>query len=110
MPRGFSWCLYVTNAGQSFALWVAADRQTDANRGWVITSDPSVPPLPRGWTPRRVYGIDDQRRYRSCRVASLSAPLWTGAVTTFSVRGADGISHTVNVLGRTDESTRYRPR
>lgn len=103
MPRGRVRCTYVTDAGQSFWLWVDRDSQADANRGWVISPAGTQTALARQFLPRRVIGIDDQGHTRYTRTATTAAPLWTGTVTTWSYEGSDRLLHTATVVGRQEE-------
>lgn len=83
MPRGFEWAIYVGDDGNIYTLRVDADYLLEAARGWSTLGTAGVPPLPRGWRPREVVGIEPSGRLHRARVARLDADLWTGAVTDF---------------------------
>lgn len=95
--RGFVTAIYVTDAGDLFALQVDADAAEDAARGWELAGEAPPPPAPRGFLPRRVVGIDETGRQQSTRVGTTSAALWNGTVTSWSVEGSDGQLHTATV-------------
>lgn len=106
MARGFLVSEYLDDSGTPWRLLVDADYATDPTRGWVSGATPGLPPLPRLWTPRRVAGLDTTGRWCSTRVASLDAPLWTGAATQFSMFGNDGAVYVVTVTRRISERRR----
>lgn len=97
MPRGFVWGVYLDDLGVAWRLRVDADYATHAERGWVEANPEAVDPLPRQWVPRRVVGVDDEGRRRAAVVATTSAELWTGAVSTFEIEGSDQLPHAVVV-------------
>lgn len=109
MPRGFLWALYFDDSGVAWALRVDADHAQDPIRGWTVVDDPSIAPLPRGWLPRQVNGLDENGHPRSCRVGTTDCALWVGDVGVFTVEGTDQSSHEVTVIGRQQENTRARP-
>ena len=106
MPRGFSWCLYVDDDGNNWALRVDADEALDPGRGWQSLGGPTLAPLPRGWIPRAVAGADSLGYRRQTRVGSTSAPLWLGTETTFYIEGSDLIQIPVTVTERLAERRR----
>ena len=83
MPRGFETCQYWDDDGTPWRLQVDSDYANMADRGWEIALTPGLYPLPRGWEPRGVWGMDDTGRMFFARVARLDARLWTGAARTF---------------------------
>lgn len=103
MPRGKVRCTYVTDAGQSFWVWVDRDAQADPNRGWVLVSSSAIPGLARGWLPRRVVGVDLEGNIRYARIATTTALLWTGTVKVWTFEGSDRTLHAANVIGRQEE-------
>ena len=108
-PRGFIWCEYLTDDGYLFALQVDAGQAGDPYRGWQQVLDFSLRPLPRGWRPREVYGIDEVGYFRRARIGRTDAALWTGSVTQWNVEGTDQQMHTAVVLGRRSEQVKRRP-
>jgi len=107
--RGYVWCLYFNDDGRSWSMRVDADFAADPARGWTPTTDPTVPPLPRGWEPRFVWGSDDTGAWRSTRVGTTDCDLWTGVATAFNIHGTDLAEHTVTRRGRKEENTFKRP-
>jgi hypothetical protein len=103
MPRGRARCVYVTDAGKQFWLWVDRDSLADVNRGWVEMSGDALDPLPRGWLPRRVIGLDTSGLTQRTRVATVSAPLWTGFVRTWQVEASDRTLVTATRIGTQGE-------
>lgn len=97
MPRGFTACIYVDDHGTLWRLMVDADQALQTDRGWDEVGDSDLPPLPRGWLPRIVVGIDDTGRQCRARVGRTDAALWTGASTTFDVEANDGTTVTAQV-------------
>lgn len=87
--RGFTWCQYVDDIGRIWALRVDSGSAEDVNRGWQPVISADTPPFPRQWRPRRVLGLDAAGNQLTARVATLSAPLWTGGVTTFLAQTSD---------------------
>jgi hypothetical protein len=90
MPRRPEYGVYTDDQGNQWALLVDGDYIGDPDRGWGFAAGLSLPPLPRSWRPRSVAGIDSTGRIRSAIVPSVTAPLWTGAVTSFAFETADG--------------------
>jgi len=109
MTRGFSWGYYHSDDGNIYALQVDADYLVMAERGWVGPAAPGTIVYPRGWTPRRVVGLDDRGKLQQAVVADVTADLWTGASTTFTINGSDELPHTVNVILRKAERNQVRP-
>lgn len=103
MPRGFVWCVYETDDGRLFGLRVDADLVLQGDRGWLTTGAELTNPLPRGWLPRRVRGIDTDGNVRYARAGRVDAPIWNGTATTFVVQGSDQLPKTVTIVGRQGE-------
>ena len=103
MPRGRVRCTYVTDAGASFWVWVDRDSQADANRGWSVAPAGTLTALARQSLPRRLVGVDGDGHTRYIRIGTVSAPLWTGLVATWSFEGTDRLVHTATVIGRQQE-------
>lgn len=78
-------------------------------RGWVTPAAPGTYVYPRGWTPRRVIGLDDRGKVQEAMVASTTADLWTGAATTFTINGTDELPHTCTVIQRRAERNKIKP-
>jgi hypothetical protein len=109
MPRGFQWSVYVDDQGASWSLRVDADEAQDPIRGWTVVTDVTTPPLPRGWRPRYVQGLDENGNPRRARVGTVDCGLWLGSATTFTVEGTDQLLHQCEVIARQQENTRTRP-
>lgn len=103
MPRGFIAAEYVDDDSTVWRLRVDADEAQELSRGWAPITDASIPPLPRGWLPRRVVGIDSSGRQQTARVGTVFADLWTGAATTFVLMLSDGTTDTATVVARQAE-------
>lgn len=101
--RGFTWCFYVDDNGSSWALKVDSQYAADADRGWVPIEDNPVPPLPRGWRPRVLIGLDEEGREQRAIAATLAAAIWTGLVSTFIFKANDGIDRVADIIGRLEE-------
>ena len=86
-----------------------ADYAAMPERGWTSPAASGTYVYPRGWTPRRVLGLDDRGKVQKAIVASTSADLWTGVATTFTVNGTDELPHTVNVTDKRAERNQIRP-
>lgn len=100
MPRSFVWGLYVDDLGDGYAVKVDADYFADSRRGWGAVDPTTVPQLPRGWLPRKVFGYDEEGRSNMAIAATVDAPIWTGEVSTFVVYGADQLAHFVDIVTR----------
>jgi len=103
MPRGFLWCVYETDDGRLFALRVDADSVSAGDRGWNVAAVETTNPLPRGWLPRIVVGIDANGHIRHTRTGRVDAPLWLGTKTFWELEASDGSIQTVTVIGRRRE-------
>lgn len=106
MARGFVWGAYLDDDGTVWRLLVDGDYIAEEARGWVTANPEAVAPLPRQWLPRRAVGHDAEGRRRSAVVATLSAPLWTGATTTFFIEGNDNVVYPVTVTELLSERRR----
>jgi len=106
VARGYVMCGYMDDTGSVWKLPVNGDYALDSSRGWVGPAPTATPPVPRLWRPRYVVGIDDQGRRVNARVATLAAPLWTGAATAFYVISNDGVAHTATVIRHVGERRR----
>lgn len=109
MTRGFIWGYYQSDDTNTYALQVDADYFGMSERGWTGPAISGTHVYPRGWTPRRVIGLDERGKLQEAVVASVTAPLWTGATTTFQINGTDELPHTVNVIARKAERLQIRP-
>lgn len=98
MPRGFTWCAYVTDGGVLLATLVDSDYALDPDRGWFPVSGAEVAVLPRGFRLRHVRGIDESGAVAMATVAHLGAALWTGFASTFVFNATDGAPHTAVVF------------
>ena len=94
------WAVYVDDDNRSWSRRVDADQVLDPGRGWSQEGVEAFLPLPRGWFPRKVRGIDEQGRQGFAVVARLDAPLWTGSQPTFTIEGSDQLPHEAIVLER----------
>ena len=105
MPRGMEYAIYTDDAGANCARLVKADEVAEASRGWVHAGVAGLPLLPIKSKPRVVYGVSATTGRRgSAVIATTAATLWTGATTTFAVRGDDGSADTMTVTRRRGES------
>lgn len=109
MPRGFVWCVYETDVGQLFSLRVDADSAADPNRGWLTSFVEETVPVPRGWRPRYVLGIDTTGHTQTTRIGRIDAALWTGVANQWVVEATDGNLLTVTRIGRVGERARPHP-
>jgi len=98
--RGFVWAIYVDDGGRSWTKRVDADQVEDPGRGWSQDAVADWPPLPRGWLPRKVRGLDEEGREGFAVVARLDAPLWVGTQASFTVEGSDQLPHEAVVIER----------
>lgn len=109
MPRGYVWSLYHTDDGDVFALRVDADYALQPQRGFLEPAPPGTSPLPRGWLPRHVVGLDAGGRRQTAVVSSPEADLWTGTRLDFDIIDTDAQLQTCTVIGRVAERTSRRP-
>jgi hypothetical protein len=103
MPRGRIRANYIDDQGVAAWVWVDRDSFADTNRGWAATSSSSTVALGRAFLPRRVVGVDELGHTRYTRVATLTAPLWTGVATFWQYEGSDRLLHTATVVARQEE-------
>lgn len=104
--RGFVRSNYVSDTGQTFSLLVDDFYASDLSRGWTASGSNPPAPLPRGWLPRVVLGVDASGRTQRTRIGTTTASLWTGATTTFQIEATDGTLQTCTVIGRMAERNR----
>ena len=109
MTRGFVWGHYESDDTNTYALQVDADYFAMPERGWTGPAASGTHVYPRGWTPRRVIGLDDRGKLQEAVIGSVTADLWTGAETTFTINGTDEAAHTVTVIARKAERFQIRP-
>lgn len=102
-PRGFAWAVYETDDGRLFALRVDAYAVSAGDRGWFVTNTDTFNPVPRGWRPRIVVGIDANGHIRHTRIGRLDAPVWTGTKTFWDYEASDGSVQVATVIGRRQE-------
>jgi len=105
VSRGFIWGVYVDDFGTPWAKRVDSDQAEDPNRGWTV-APAGLSPMPREWLARRVEGVDDTGRTQVTVVASLDAPLWTGAATSFTAEATDGTVVVAEVIAFLGERRR----
>lgn len=103
MPRGYRWAVYETDDGRLFGLRVDADSIAAGDRGWLTAGAETTNPLPRGWLPRIVVGLDVSGHIRHTRIGRVDAPLWTGASTTWTFEASDRSVQVATVIGRRQE-------
>jgi hypothetical protein len=106
MPRGFVWGLYIDDRDVSWALRVDADHALSPQRGWLDGDASGLPPLPRGWLPRAVVGIEPDGALHQAVVARRDADLWTGVVTEFDIERSDSGIETCQVIRQLAERSR----
>jgi hypothetical protein len=109
MPRGFVWAYYASDDGRTYALQVDADYAAVSARGWTYPAAHGTYVYPRGWMPRKVIGLDEDGHPREAVVGTVTADLWTGVATTFTVNGTDGAPHTCTVFDRRQERNSKQP-
>lgn len=104
MPRirGRQPGVYITDSAATYKTQVDSDRFADVNFGWT-TPGGALPQMPRGFKPRHVVGIDTAGRYCTATVPDVTADIWTGTATTFSVEGDDAVVYTATVTGKFGE-------
>lgn len=92
-----------------YAFKVDADYALMPERGWTGPAATGTTIYPRGWTPRKVIGLDEEGHPRFAYVASTVADLWTGVITSFTINGSDELPHSCNVIKRLAERMGQRP-
>lgn len=106
LVRGMVFKGYTADDGTVFQTLVDADESADASRDWAAVT-PGGDLLPRGFKERRAQGLSATTGRRgSCRVGSIAATLWTGAVSSFTVEADDNTIDTMTVTSRTGEKRR----
>lgn len=106
MPRGMSFRTYTADDGTEFQTLVDSDEAAIGARGWGVAL-PGTDLIPRGFKERRAHGVSATTgRRASCRVGALTADLWTGVATTFTVEANDNTTDTMTVTSRTGEKRR----
>jgi len=100
LPRGFVWRRYTTDDGVQYATRVDADYAAETARGWPAASAAGLPVFPLEGLKRKVFGLDPLGNRRTAVVASIDAPLWTGAASTFNLEANDNTVVVVQVIGR----------
>lgn len=107
MPRGFVWGEYVSDHGTAFVLRVDADHALSPQRGWIGGVTDGLLPLPRGWLPRVVVGIEPAGQLHQAVVARLDADLWTGVANTFDIERSDSGIETCTVIRFLSERSQF---
>lgn len=107
--RGFEWAIYTDDDDVRWLMKVDADYYADEDRGWLARTSEDVLLWPQGWRPREVEGIEDGGRPQRARVGSLTAPLWTRAVTSFVVNASDELPVAATVIRYWSERRRPVP-
>lgn len=107
--RGFVWAYYASSDGNTYALQVDADYFAMPERGWTGPAAAGTPVYPRGWKPRVVIGLDPTGHVRRAVVASTTADLWTGAVTSFTIQASDETEVTCTVIKSYAERMSAKP-
>lgn len=106
LVRGMVYKSYTADDGTAFQTLVDADEAADATRGWgaaVVGGDL----IPRGFKERRVHGVSAATGRRgSARIGDITAGLWTGVDTTFTVEANDNTVDTMTVTSRSGERRR----
>lgn len=107
--RGFEWAIYTDDLDQRWLMRVDADYYADPDRGWSAPTESDTTLWPLGWRPREIEGIEEAGKSQRTRIGSLSAPLWTGAVTSFVVLTSDAAAVAVAVIRYLGERRLPRP-
>lgn len=103
MPRGMRRGAYETDGGTTYRWNTDADRFLIATFGWTEAGG-TVPHLPRGAHPRMVHGVSSTSgRRASAVVPSVTADVWTGAATSFTIEASDSTTDTMTIVGRSGE-------
>ncbi len=101
--RGRTPGAYHTDGGTSYRVEVDADRFLDANFGWASIAG-GTPLMPRGFKPRHVTGFSATSKRRGiAMVPDITADIWTGVATTFTVEADDQTLDTMTVVSRIGE-------
>lgn len=106
LVRGMVYKSYTADDGTIFQTLVDADEAAIAARGWAA-GVPGGDLIPRGFKERRAHGISAASGRRgSCRVGAITADLWTGVATSFTVEADDNTVDTMDVTSRSGEKRR----
>jgi hypothetical protein len=84
---------YVADHGNDFNMMIPDDDIADTNRGWTAAGA-GLDTGAKYCTPRHVDGVDASSNHRKAIVADVTADLWTGVASSFTVAGV-----TFNVIG-----------
>jgi hypothetical protein len=109
VSRGYLWGYYESDDGNTYAWRVDADYAAFPERGWVTPAATGTIVYPRFWSPRRVVGHDSTGRRQVAIVATVTADLWTGTATTFTINGSDNLPYVCYVDFRQGERMAFRP-
>jgi len=109
MPRGYEWAVYRCDSDEVYGLLVDGDLVLQPQRGWDFPAAHGIPPMPRGWAPRYVMGIEPLGYHHKAIVATLDCDLWTGIRNDFDIVDTNGELQTCLVYRRVQERTRRRP-
>lgn len=88
---------YTADHGASFNMVVPDDDIADAHRGWAAAGA-GLDTGAKYCKPRHVDGVDGSGNHRKAIVADVTAGLWDGSATSFTVAGV-----TYNVIGYVGE-------
>lgn len=109
MPRGFEWAIYTDDLDVRWLMKVDADYYADGDRGWSAPTEADTNLWPQGWRPREIEGLEPEGRTQRTRIGSLTAPLWTRAVTSFFVNSSDSSTVAAEVFRYWGERRRPQP-
>lgn len=109
MSRGYTWGYYLSDDGNTYAWRVDSDYFAFPERGWTGPAAHGTIVYPRFWSPRRVVGHDSVGNRQLAIVASVSADLWTGVATTFTINASDDLPYVCHVDYRQAEKLNMRP-
>lgn len=90
--------VYTDDDGNRWLMRVDADYAADPDRGWAERGVEDVLVWPQGWLPRQVEGLESTGQVQRTRVGHLSAPLWSGAATSFVTIASDQLPVAVAVI------------
>lgn len=107
--RGFEWAIYLDDDGNRWLLQVDSDYYADPDRGWSARTSEDVLIWPQGWKPRAVEGLEAAGTRQRTRVGSTTAPLWSGAATSFVIIASDTEPVAVQVIRYLAEQRRPAP-
>lgn len=107
--RGFEWAIYIDDDGNRWLLRVDADYFADSDRGWSERTAGDTQIWPQGWRPRVVQGIEADGTIHFARIGALTAPLWTRAVTSFTVNASSELPVSATVIRYLAEQRRPVP-